>query len=237
MKFSVIVADCPWAFEDELNHDDTPRGAAANYPLLDIKELCKLKVKELADPNGCILVLWSIGSLLDDAMDLMKAWGFKQKQIFVWQKTKQQPLENLKKAIRKHKKLTGAALLQKVEEEIDAFDLNGTSAFGMGRLFRQTHEVCLVGINSTKIYKQLKDKSQRSVSIQPATKHSKKPEDLQDRLDKMFPSTDLNRLEMFARRVRPGWTCVGNEICNGEDIRDSIDRLIAGNVQSPPPKR
>jgi N6-adenosine-specific RNA methylase IME4 len=40
----------------------------------------------------------------------------------------------------------------------------------------------------------------------------------------MFPNTE--KLEMFARRIRPGWTCIGNEVCNGEDIRDSLAKFI-----------
>lgn len=229
-KFQVIVSDPPWALQDSLTMSNTPRGAAANYPLLDTDELCKLKVQDIADPSGCILVLWVLGSMLEDGMRVMKSWGFTQKQTFVWVKTKKQPLESLKKNLRKKRKMSGAELISNVEKDVDALDLNETLAFGMGRLFRQTHEICLVGINSTKIYKKLKDKSQRSVSFHQSTKHSTKPDDLQNRLDKMFPGTA--KLEMFARRHRPGWTVVGNEVCNGEDIRDSVERLISSHVQS-----
>ncbi len=94
----------------------------------------------------------------------------------------------------------------------------------MGRLFRQTHEICLIGTNNNKIYKKLKNKSQRSVSFGENLKHSAKPEHLQNSLDEMFPGTE--KLEMFARRHRKDWLCVGNEICNGEDIRDSLKNLI-----------
>lgn len=233
MKFNIIVSDCPWMLDDSLTMSNTPRGAKANYPLLDTNELCKLKVKEISDPDGCILVLWALGSMLEDAMKVMKSWGFKQKQIFVWVKTKKQPLEKLKKNIRKNKKLSGSDLISKLESEVDSFNLNETLAFGMGRLFRQTHELCLIGINSTKIYKKLKNKSQRSVSFSGATKHSVKPNDLQDYIDLMFPDKNLNKLEMFARRTRPDWYVIGNEVCSGEDIRDSINRLInMGNASN-----
>ena len=60
-------------------------------------------------------------------------------------------------------------------------------------------------------------------------KHSKKPEDLQESLELMFPSY-TDRLELFARRERPGWTCVGNESqneFNGLDIIESIEILKA----------
>lgn len=39
--------------------------------------------------------------------------------------------------------------------------------------------------------------------------HSRKPDDLQDRIDVVWPHA--RKLEMFARRVRPGWTAWGDE--------------------------
>lgn len=39
--------------------------------------------------------------------------------------------------------------------------------------------------------------------------HSRKPDDLQDRIDAVWP--DHRKLEMFARRPRPGWDAFGNE--------------------------
>jgi len=57
-------------------------------------------------------------------------------------------------------------------------------------------------------------------------KHSVKPEEVQDRIDKMFWSQ--NKLELFARRHRVGWTCLGNEL-SGLDIRDDLDALIIDN--------
>lgn len=39
--------------------------------------------------------------------------------------------------------------------------------------------------------------------------HSQKPDSLQDRIDEVWP--DAPKLELFARRERPGWTSWGNE--------------------------
>jgi len=96
----------------------------------------------------------------------------------------------------------------------------------LGRLFRQSHEICLIGINNNKIYKKLQNKSQRSVCFAENIKHSAKPEYLQNSLDIMFP--DANKIEIFARRQRPGWECIGNEAPGtmGEDIRVSLDKIL-----------
>lgn len=235
-KFTCIVADPPWIFKDSLTMSDVPRGAAANYDVMSIEDIKKLPIKDFADPNGSILALWVPSSLLQEGMDTMKAWGFTHKQTYVWVKTKKDPFKKIRDIFldlwKIHDpfkdKVTPRKFIQNMKKSIQAITgsalLKDTLAFGMGRLFRQTHEFCLIGINNKKIYKYLENKSQRSVSFAENLKHSAKPEDLQDSLDIMFPKG--KKLELFARRVRPDWTCLGNEICNGEDIRVSLAKLI-----------
>lgn len=240
-KFSVIVADPPYSFSDKLSMSDVKRGAESQYSTLTIKDIKELKVKDLVDPNGAILALWVPSSLLQEGLDTMKAWGFKHKQTYIWVKIKKVPFAELKKDLFKAVMATRALTEDARPKEKKKLwkecaraiagrayllgkDLNKILSFGMGRLFRQTHEICLIGTNNNKIYKQLKNKSQRSVCFAPNLKHSAKPEDLQDSLEIMFPGAE--KLEMFARRERPDWTCLGNEVCNGEDIRDSLAKLI-----------
>ena len=40
-----------------------------------------------------------------------------------------------------------------------SFNMSDMLAFGMGRLFRQTHEICLIGTNNNNIYKKYKHSS------------------------------------------------------------------------------
>lgn len=44
----------------------------------------------------------------------------------------------------------------------------------------------------------------------PKRRHSEKPEEVQAAIETMYPG--LSKAELFARRLRPGWTCWGNEI-------------------------
>ena len=141
MKFNVICADPPWGgFKDKLKMSSVKRGAEANYSTMTTKDICDLPVSQIADQTGCILALWVPSSLLLDGIEVMKSWQFVPKQTYVWCKSKKQ---------KDNEKLT----------------IDNCLSFGMGRLFRQAHEIALVGINNTKIYKQLENRSQRSVSF------------------------------------------------------------------------
>lgn len=52
-------------------------------------------------------------------------------------------------------------------------------------------------------------------------RHSAKPEEMYRRVERYI---DGPYLEVFARRQRPGWVCLGNEI-DGLDIRDALQRV------------
>lgn len=204
-KFSVIVVDPPWGgFSDKLTMSSTKRGAAANYPTMTTEQLCSLPVKNIADPNGCVLALWVIGSMLEDGLRVMKSWGFSQKQNWIWVKLKKDPFQHLQN-----------------KKPINWDDF---LSFGMGRLGRNVHEMVLIGTLG-KVYKNLKNKSQRTVFFSQNEKHSKKPEILQDKLEIMFPNA--NYLELFGRRLRNNWTVIGNQspLTMGENIELSINNL------------
>jgi N6-adenosine-specific RNA methylase IME4 len=57
-----------------------------------------------------------------------------------------------------------------------------------------------------------KDPRVKQCLIQEVSKHSKKPQEIADRIVKLFP--DVNRIELFARDAKPGWDVWGNEITN-----------------------
>lgn len=59
-----------------------------------------------------------------------------------------------------------------------------------------------------------RDRGVPELVIAPVGKHSAKPEEVQNRIERLI---DGPRLELFARRERPGWTCLGNEI-TGNDL-------------------
>jgi len=206
MKYQVIIADPPWSFNDKLAKmkAKTKRSAASQYGVMTVGDITNLDVASLADPAGCVLALWVPGSFMAQGLEVAKAWGFTLKQNFIWVKTKK-------------RKLKAGELAHPANH----------LAFGMGRLFRQTHETALICTSGKSVYPLLEDHSQRSVCFWPNMGHSQKPPLLHFSLEEMFPEAD--RLELFARRDFPNWTCVGLECpsTQGEDVRDSISRLRA----------
>lgn len=226
MKFQIIVADPPYEFSDKLSMDDVKRGSKANYNTMSIKDISNLPIQNISDPEGCLLALWVPSSLLQEGLDIMKTWGFKQTQTYIWVKVKKEPFKFMLKPLLKKLTNIDKTILKQLYQTVFELDLDNLLAFFMGRLFRQTHEICLVGINNKKIYKKLKNKSQRSVSFAPNLKHSSKPDALQSSLEKMFPN--CNKLEIFGRRDRDDWYVIGNECPTtfSEDVSISINKLM-----------
>lgn len=86
MKYSLILADPPWNYRDKCNSGD--RGAGFKYPTMTLTDLKRLPVWDLADDN-CLLGMWWVPPMPVEALELMKAWGFRLHNMkgFTWAKT------------------------------------------------------------------------------------------------------------------------------------------------------
>ena len=88
-KYSIIYCDPPWFRGQRMmssNKNDRHVEASRHYPVMKKDELCKLPIKQLADKD-CAMFMWVTDSNLDEAMEVMKAWGFKYKTVaFIWNK-------------------------------------------------------------------------------------------------------------------------------------------------------
>lgn len=82
---------------------------------------------------------------------------------------------------------------------------NGKPWFGMGRHVRAAHETAVVAVRGRP---QRLSASERSVFEAVAGRHSEKPEAFYDIVERLAPGPYV---ELFARRQRPGWTCLGNQ--------------------------
>lgn len=84
-KYGVIVADPEW--HDEVYSEVTGiiRHASLHYPTSDLETIKARQVGGIA-ADDCVLFLWSTNQHLDDAIEVMKAWGFKYRSNYVWRK-------------------------------------------------------------------------------------------------------------------------------------------------------
>lgn len=91
-----------------------------------------------------------------------------------------------------------------------------TPFWGMGNWTRSNSEPCLLGVRGKP---KRASASVHSVILSPIQKHSKKPDEARDRIVELMG--DAKRIELFARELYPGWTCVGNDV-DGSDIRQVL---------------
>ena len=83
-KYSIIYADPPWSYSDS----GCSGAAAAQYATMSINELKQLPVNPAGGgiaADDCVLFMWATYPMIQEALDLIEAWGFKYKSIaFQW---------------------------------------------------------------------------------------------------------------------------------------------------------
>lgn len=94
---------------------------------------------------------------------------------------------------------------------------------GQGGLYCPTTEFCLLGRKGRMPVKKRVDTTWWNVK-RAHNAHSKKPEEFQDIIE---AQSDGPRLELFARRARPGWAVWGNEVAS--DVTFSSQNKLLSN--------
>jgi len=85
MKYQIIYADCPWHYRNYADKTAS-RWVGNQYPVMSVADLCALPVASIADED-CALFLWTTAPCLQEAMEVLTAWGFKYKtKAFCWVK-------------------------------------------------------------------------------------------------------------------------------------------------------
>jgi N6-adenosine-specific RNA methylase IME4 len=81
LTFGTIYADPPWPYSN-----CATRGAAKNhYPTMSLAEIAALPVARLAAEQAhCHL--WTTNAFLFEAREVLQAWGFEYKGVFLWVK-------------------------------------------------------------------------------------------------------------------------------------------------------
>jgi len=199
MQYNVILADPPVPFETWGKRPGgiDSRAAEAHYDTMTWADLNGLgpSIAAVAAPDAC-LFLWMCQPLLIETLRMVEAWGgwSYRTKAFTWVKT-----------------YVGSP---------------STFFVGMGYWTRANTEDVLLFTRgnprrtSKRVYQVLATLETPAV-IAPMTRHSEKPDEVQDRIERLV---DGPYLELFSRKRRTGWLCLGQEL-DGLDIRESLARL------------
>ena len=181
-KYKLIYADCPWQFNSKRTGGSMKSGAAQKYNTESIEMLKQMDVSGIAD-DECLLAMWWVGAMPQEAIDLIDAWGFRlvNMNALVWNKL---TVNN--------KPYFGMGFYTRAGSESVAFAVKGK--------FKPASRSVRAVFNA---------ESQIQFEAKVMA-HSKKPVQVRDLLVELCG--DVPRLEMFAREVADGWSCFGNEV-------------------------
>ncbi len=187
-KYSIIYADPPWQFKNKNTGGKMKSGASAKYLTTGIKGLMKMPIDQIT-ADDAILIMWYVGAMPQEAIDLVKAWGFELKNMngFVWNKLTQ-----------KDKPHFGMGFYTRAGSESCLIATKGKfkpASRSVRAVFKAEEQIQFEG----------------KVLI-----HSKKPPQVRDLIVELCG--DLPRLEMFARQTAEGWDSFGNQVENSIEL-------------------
>ena len=79
-KYRTILADPPWNIEQK-----GALGAIQHYPLMTLDKIKAMPIADLCEDNAHCW-LWVTAATLCHGFDVLKAWGFTYRSIFIWVK-------------------------------------------------------------------------------------------------------------------------------------------------------
>jgi len=160
--------------------EETGADRSPTYTLMSSALIMDMPVERLAAPD-CVLFLWVTWPMLLEGLATLQAWGFTYKSCaFAWIKANTSQLEMFR-------------------DDADPDML-------LGYWTRSNSEVCLLG---TKGKPKRLDAGVRQAIIEPRREHSRKPNCVHERIERLVAGPYL---ELFARQRRPNWDAWGNEL-------------------------
>lgn len=159
-------------------------GAAAKfYETMSDQDILDFPLESYLKDTGVAFV-WATSPRLDMAIDLLKARGLYYRGVaFVWIKTKKDGTPIKAQGVR-------PSIVKPLTEFVLA-----ASKVKIGRPM------------------QISSESVVQTVFAPKREHSRKPDEVQDRIDELYPKA--SKIELFARYARNGWDSWGDEAKNG----------------------
>lgn len=86
-RFATVLADPPWRFQNRTGKVAPEHGRLRRYRTLTVEEICALPVTRHSEERSH-LYLWVPNALLQEGLQVMRAWGFAYKTNVVWYKVR-----------------------------------------------------------------------------------------------------------------------------------------------------
>ena len=83
-SYDLIVIDPPWSFTT-WSSAGQDKSASKHYRIMTLADIKALPVRKLLKDNAVVL-LWTTGAMLEQAHEVMRAWGVVYKTNLVWRK-------------------------------------------------------------------------------------------------------------------------------------------------------
>lgn len=129
--------------------------------------------------DDCVLFIWIVWPMLPEALEVIKAWGFAYKTC-------------------------GFSWMK--GDPYCLFSDDTTPDMGMGYWTRANSEVCLL---ATRGKPKRLDAGVRQGIISPRREHSRKPDDIYGRIERLVSGPYI---ELFSRTTRKGWDVWGKDV-------------------------
>lgn len=79
-RFRTILVDPPWSYRSAGQNG----AAAGKYPTLRQADLASLPVDDVAADDDAVLLLWATWPFIEQALELIEAWGFEYVTAMPW---------------------------------------------------------------------------------------------------------------------------------------------------------
>lgn len=86
-RFSTLLADPPWRFQNRTGKMAPEHRRLSRYGTMDVAEICALPIPQVT-ASTAHLYLWVPNALLPYGLQVMSAWGFEYKSNLVWHKVR-----------------------------------------------------------------------------------------------------------------------------------------------------
>ena len=185
--YSIVYADPPWHYRRTIGNGVLKRKAQDVYETMTMDDIKRLgyHVNRISRDNSALL-MWATMPNLPQALDVMKAWGFKYKTCWAtWVKTNAAG----------DKPFFGVGYYTRSNAELCLLGVKGRIA-----TFKKLVEDEVRTDNPS---------AMSSVVIERPRQHSRKPASVRDMIVTFFGN--VPRIELFARESSEGWSVLGNQ--------------------------